>query len=62
MSECFRLVIGAAVPSFAPWIFAILALVTGVIQILGLLAVYNVGYLLKISTDIDYASGKDNFI
>jgi len=34
-------IVGAAVPAFASWIFAILALVTGGLQIIGLLAVYK---------------------
>lgn len=38
-------VVGAAVPSFTKWIFAILAYVAGVIQILGLIAVYKVKYI-----------------
>jgi len=34
-------IVGAAVPSFTAWIFAILAFVTGVVQCLGLIAVYK---------------------
>jgi hypothetical protein len=34
--------VGAAVPSFTPWIFAILAFATGAIEVLGLIAVFKV--------------------